>query len=101
MKKLVLFAVLFSSTVSFAQNSLIGRAQMKLDENKEDEALELIERALTSGKTKNMAGAYNMAGNVYGRILNAEILKASQNQPCDTGKFVSSLNKSLDYFTKS
>ena len=101
MKKLVLVAVLFSSTVSFAQNSLIGRAQMKLDENKEDEALELIERALTSGKTKNMAGAYNMAGNVYGRILNAEILKASQNQPCDTGKFVSSLNKSLDYFTKS
>lgn len=74
---------------------------MKLDENKIDEAAELIEQALTSGKTKNMAGAYNMAGNVYSRTLNEEILKAAQNQPCDTAKFVNALNKSVDYFNKS
>lgn len=101
MKKLLMFTVLFSSTISYAQNGLIDKAQMKLDDNKVEEAVEVIETALTSGKTKNMAGAYNMAGNVYGRILNAEILKAANNQPCDTAKFISALNKSLDYFTKS
>lgn len=101
MKKLLLFAVLFSSTISYAQNSLIDKAQMKLDDNKIEEAVEVIEPALTSGKTKNLAGAYNMAGNVYGRILNGEILKAANNQPCDTTKFISALNKSLEYFIKS
>lgn len=101
MKKLILLAVIFSATNSIAQNSLISKAQMRLDENKVDEAAEVIEPALTSGKTKNLAGAYNMAGNVYGRMLNAEILKAANNQPCDTTKFVNSLNKSLNYFVKS
>lgn len=102
MKKLLCMAlVLFPMCSMFAQNTLVYKAQEKVDENKLDEAASVMEQALTSGKTKNMAGAYNMAGVVQGKILSAEIAKAANKQPLDTAKFITALNKAVEYFEKS
>ncbi len=102
MKKLLCIAtMLFPMCSLMAQNSLIYKAQEKLDENKIDEAWAAIEPALTSGKTKNLAGAYNFAGVVQGKILSAEITKAAQKQPLDTMKFISALDKAVEFFEKS
>jgi tetratricopeptide (TPR) repeat protein len=102
MKKLLSIAVLLVPMCTItAQNSLVYKAQEKINENKLDEAAAVMETALTSGKTKNMAGAYNMAGVCQGKILSAEIAKAAQQQPLDTMKFISALNKAVEYFEKS
>lgn len=102
MKKLLCIAtLLFPMCSLMAQNTLIYKAQEKLDENKTDEAWAAIEPALTSGKTKNLAGAYNMAGVVQGKILSAEITKAAQKQPLDTMKFIKALDKAVEFFEKS
>lgn len=102
MKKLLCIALLlFPMCSMMAQNTLVYKAQEKIDENKLDEAATIMEQALTSGKTKNMAGAYNMAGVVQGKILSVEITKAAQKQPLDTVKFINALNKAVEYFEKS
>lgn len=102
MKKLLLIAMLLAPMASaFAQNSAIYKADEKINEGKLDEAAAIIEASLTSGKTKNLAGAYNIAGTVYGKILQGEIAKAAGHQPLDTAKFVSALDKSMTYFQKS
>lgn len=102
MKKLLCIAAMLLPMCSLmAQNSLIYKAQAKFDEGKMDEAWAAIEPALTSGKTKNLAGAYNFAGVIQGKILSAEITKAAQKQPLDTMKFINALDKSVEYFEKS
>lgn len=103
MKKVffVMSSAMLLATSSFGQNGLLITADTRMNENKLDEAAQLVETALTSGKTKNMAWAYNLAGNIQARIINDEITKATQNQPLDTTLFLKSLDKAIEYFTKS
>lgn len=84
-----------------AQNSLIYKAEGLLNENKIAEAEETLAPALTSGSTKDLARAYNLAGNIQSKYVDTEVRKAAANQPLDTALFVSSLNKAFDYFIKS
>lgn len=88
-------------TIANAQNSLISKAETLLGEDKVAEAAETLAPALTSGLTKNLAGAYNLAGNIHSRYVDTEIRKAAANQPLDTALFISSLNKAIEYFNKS
>lgn len=102
MKKLLVMAFLLAPMCfALAQNSAIYRADEKITDNKLDEAAAIIEPALTSGKTKNLAGAYNIAGTVYAKMLQAEITKAASKQPLDTARFISSLDKAVKYFEES
>lgn len=84
-----------------AQNSLFYKAQGLLEENKLLEAEKVIETSLTSGKTKKLARAYNLAAEIQARKLQKEILKAAKSMPLDTALFVQSLNKAYKYYTES
>jgi tetratricopeptide (TPR) repeat protein len=102
MRKFLLMAIALAPICSaFAQNSAIYRADEKINDGKLQEAAQIIEPALTSGKTKNLAGAYNIAGITYAKMLQAEIAKAASKQPLDTNLFISSLDKAVKYFEQS
>lgn len=102
MKKLLcVVALLFPMMSVMGQTALIYKAQEKIDDNKLDEAEEILDKVLTSGKTKDMAAAYNMAGVLQGKILQAEVVHAANKEPLDTVKFIKALNKAVDYFEKS
>ncbi len=102
MKKLfVTLAFMGAACVSFAQNSGIWKAEEKFDEGKFVEAADQMEAVLANPKTTNWAKAYNLAGNAQTRLLNPELVKASQGQPFDTTLFISGVDKAITYFTKS
>lgn len=102
MKKTLFSAIMLSATTSmFGQNSLVSKAQFLFDGNELQKAADMLAPALTSGKTKDLAHAFNLAGNIESRFMNQEIMKAAKNEPCDTALFISSLNKAVDYFIKS
>ena len=50
-------------------------------------------------KTTKFAEIYNQAGKLVSTQFNTELMKAANNQPLDTAKFVSSLDEMVDYFT--
>lgn len=106
-KTLCLTLLLSASTLSFGQ---ISKAQVALDENRIEDAKTAINKVLTpeaikeyeaKDNLKKIAEAYNIAGNIEGRILNPLITKAQKGQPFDTTLFVNSLKQSIEYFTLS
>ena len=103
MKSFLLTAcALLAAGSAFAQNSAYYKADVLFnEEQKTKEAAEAIEPALTNPKTTKLAAAYNLAGNIFGKMLSVEIEKASKREPIDTLLFISSLNKAVTYFTKS
>lgn len=96
-----LMALAVAVTCAYGQNMAIYKAQAKIDENKLKEAEEIITPALTNPKTTKLAEMYNLAGSIQIRFLQPELIKAAQQQPCDTALFVSSLEKAVQYYTKS
>lgn len=44
---------------------------------------------------------YNMAAELQAQIFNPELMKAAQGVPFDTTLFVTTLDKMVDYYTKS
>ncbi len=102
MKKLLLsLTVALVTATGWAQNSQIYKAQEQLGENKLKEAQSTMAEVLKNPKTKDMAYAYNVAGQVELRLLNEEISKYSARQPLDTLTFVNSLDKAVEYLLKS
>ena len=102
MKKIFsLAAVAACSMVSMAQNSVISKAAFLQEQNKTAEALEGLKSSFDNPKTTKFAEIYNQAGNLVSTQFNPELMKAAQNEPLDTAKFISSLNEMVDYFTKS
>ena len=85
-----LMALAVAVTCAYGQNMAIYKAQAKIDENKLKEAEEIITPALTNPKTTKLAEMYNLAGSIQIRFLQPELIKAAQQQPCDTALFVSS-----------
>ena len=79
-KFLLTVAVLITSSVTFAQNRLVNKADYAFRENKIDEAQGYLTEALTSGETKNMAKAWDLQGEIYQRIFSIELNKASQEE---------------------
>ena len=102
MKKIfTLVAVAACSMVSMAQNSVISKAAFLQEQNKSAEALEVLKSSFDNPKTTKFAEIYNQAGKLVSTQFNTELMKAANNQPLDTAKFVSSLDEMVDYFTKS
>ena len=89
------------AAVTFAQNSLVWKAEEKFEEQKYSEALALLEEAIANPKTTRLALAYNLAAKSYAQTFNPELMKAAQGQPFDTMLFVTSVDKAITYFTKS
>ena len=97
-KFLLTVAVLITSSVTFAQNRLVNKADYAFRENKIDEAQGYLTEALTSGETKNMSKAWDLQGEIYQRIFSIELNKASQKQPLDTTKFEKNLFDCLNAY---
>lgn len=102
MRKLFLsLAVVLATATGWAQDSQIYKAQEQLEENRLAEARETMAKVLANPKTKKLAYAYNVAGQVELRLFNEEISKYSAQQPLDTVAFVTCLDKAVEYLLKS
>ncbi|MBQ8098802.1 MAG: hypothetical protein IJ244_04695 [Bacteroidaceae bacterium] len=111
MKKIMfsLSAVLMTATAAFAQNSKVYKAADLLDEAEQDvetrdakyaEALNNLTEAFQNPKTKKLAFAYHLAGEVESRKVNVELEKMKVGK-ADTSKFITCFEKAIEYFTKS
>jgi hypothetical protein len=102
MKKLFLsLAVVLTAAAGWAQDTQIYKAQEQIGENRLKEAQATMAEVLVNPKTKKMAYAYNVAGQVELRLLNEEMSKYSSRQPLDTVAFVNCLDKAVEYLLKS
>lgn len=102
MKKIMFsLAAIMTAAVGFAQDGQIYKAQEQIGEGKFKEARETMKGVLENPKTKKLAYAYNVAGQVELRLLSTEADKHNQKQPLDTALFISSMDNAVKYFTKS
>lgn len=101
MKKILCsIALMLAVSTAFGQDKLVRKAQSLIDENKLDEAQTVLTEALTSGKTKKIALAWDVQGDIYQRIFAAELNKAAASQPLDTMKFAKNLYACIDAYEK-
>lgn len=101
MNKLLLsVAFMVASTGAFAQNGLVKKAQRAVNENKLDEAQTMLTEAMNSGKTKDMALAWDVQGDIYQRRFAEELNKAAAHQPLDTMAFAKNLYACIDAYEK-
>lgn len=101
MKKILCsIALMMAVSTAFGQDKLIRKAQSLIEENKLDEAQTTLTEALTSGKTKKMALAWDVQGDIYQRVFAAELNKAAAQQPLDTMKFAKNLYACIDAYEK-
>ena len=78
MKKLFLsLAVVLTTTMGWAQDAHIYKAQEQLEEGRLKEAQATMAEVLVNPKTKKLAYAYNVAGQAELRLLNEQIEKYS------------------------
>lgn len=101
MKKILCsIALILAASTAFGQDKLIRKAQSLIEENKLDEAQTVLTEALTSGKTKKMALAWDVQGDIYQRVFAVELNKAAESQPLDTMKFAKNLYACVDAYEK-
>lgn len=97
MKKILCsIALMLAVSTAFGQDKLVRKAQSLIEENKLDEAQTVLTEALTSGKTKKIALAWDVQGDIYQRVFAAELNKAAASQPLDTMKFAKNLYACID-----
>lgn len=101
MKKVILsLAITMISSMAYAQNMAVYKAEEQLNEGKIAEAEKTILPTLDNPKTTKLKLAYKLAADVESRILQKEIEKAASKQPLDTTKFILALDKAVECFTK-
>lgn len=121
MKKiLTLIACAFVATAGMAQST---KAQMKMDEGKHADAITILkaeldknaqdakaaaDKAAAKGKPADLskfnskaAGMYNQLGTCHAQLFNPELMKAANQQPLDTAKFVRELDEMVNSYNKS
>ena len=121
MKKAISLVILsLSAAAGMAQSP---KAQLKMDEGKFAEALEIVNEAIADNEkdaaeatakaqakgkpvvldkfNKKFAGLYNQGATCYAQIFNPELMKAANQQPLDTMLFVNSLDAMVEAYTKS
>lgn len=102
MKKFLALTFLVTCSIAgWAQNSVIYKAQTLLENNKPSEALEVLKSSFDNPKTTKFGEIYNKAGLCAAQLFNPELMKAAQNLPLDTTKFVNYLDEMVEYYTKS
>lgn len=101
MKKILCsIALMLAVSTAFGQDKLVRKAQSLIEENKLDEAQTVLTEALTSGKTKKIALAWDVQGDIYQRVFAAELNKVAASQPLDTMKFAKNLYACIDAYEK-
>ena len=101
MKKVIFsVALLMVSCMTFAQVKAVKEAKSLADSKKFDQAVNLINQALTNDETKSEANTWNVAGYVQKKISEEENTKAYLKQAFDTTKMYNSIYKMFEYFTK-
>ena len=101
MKKILCsIALMLAVSTAFGQDKLVRKAQSLIEQNKLDEAQTVLTEALTSGKTKKIALAWDVQGDIYQRVFAAELNKAAASQPLDTMKFAKNLYACIDAYEK-
>ena len=101
MKKVLLsFAVWAVASASFAQDLKIYKAEELMEEKNYTEAQKVIQDVIANPKTKKLAFAYFMAGEIEGRIINDQLEKMKSGT-CDSTLFIQALDNAIQYFTKS
>ena len=102
MKKIILsLAALMTAAIGFAQDGQIYKAQEQINEGKFMEARETMKAVLENPKTKKLAYAYNVAGQVELRLINGQITQMQQGADVDTTLFITSMDNAVEYLTKS
>lgn len=102
MKKLFLSVVLsVFAGMTFAQNSAIYKIEELVEAKKLDEAAKLCEEALANPKTTKFQEMYKLAADVQTQIFQPVYLSAARGIAMDTTVFSNSLEKAIDYYTKS
>ncbi len=121
MKKI--FSLAIFSLFTLAGMAQSPKAQLKMDEGKFAEALQVVNEAIADtdkdvqeatakaqakGKpvvldkfNKKYAGLYNQGATCYAQIFNPELMKAANQQPLDTTVFITALDNMITYYTKS
>lgn len=99
-KALCTLALVLAASTAFGQDKLIRRSQALIEEGKLAEAQTTITEALTSGKTKKIALAWDVQGDIYQRLFAEELNKAAAGQPMDTMKLAKNLYASVDAYEK-
>ncbi|MCM1108327.1 MAG: tetratricopeptide repeat protein [Clostridium sp.] len=117
-KVLCSMALLIAAGAVSAQDKLVKKSRALLDESvkvvelegglkentidveKVKEANDMLQPALTSGLTKNMAAAWDLQGDIYQRLFTVELNKAVAKQPLDTMAFAANLVACLDAYDK-
>ena len=117
MKKI--FSLAIFSLFAAAGMAQSAKAQLKMDEGKFAEALQIVqeaivdndaavkeatEKAQAKGKPvvldkqhQKYAALYNQGATCYAQIFNPELMKAANQQPLDTMLFVQSLDNMIDF----
>lgn len=102
MKKIICsLALMLFTTLSYAQNMAYYKAEEAMQKGKLDEAAAILEGALKNPKTTKFADMYNLAGRVHAQLFNPQLLNAAKGLPLDTAAFISELDKTITYYTKS
>ncbi len=101
MKKVLFSVALFmAASVVSAQESVVKEA--KANKNDPAKAAQILEPALVNPETANDPETWKLAGDFQKAIYDAENLKmfVPGNEPADTAKFYSSLEKMYEYYLK-
>lgn len=101
MKKIYLsLLAVMTASVASAQDMKIFKAEGLMEEKNYTEAVSVIKECINNPKTKKLALAYHLLGEIDSRIINDEI-EQMKNGSCDTTKFINALDEAVDAFTKS
>ncbi len=104
-KYLLIVATLLTATLSFGQvekaKMLVDEMAMNVDSAKLAEAKAAIDEALAKVKPNKAAYVYNVAGQVELRYISDLVDKVQRQEELDTAQFITSMDKAVEYFTKS
>ena len=101
MKKIYLsLLAVITASVASAQDMKIFKAEGLMEEKNYTEAISVIKECISNPKTKKLALAYHLLGEIDSRIINDEI-ENLKNGKCDTTKFINALDEAVESFSKS
>ena len=99
-KTLLSLLALMATATTQAQDMKIFKAESLMEEKNYNEAVAVIKECISNPKTKKLALAYHLLGEINSRILNDEISNL-QSGKCDTTRYINALEEAIEAFTKS
>ncbi len=100
-KTLLSLGLALLSSVAFAQNSVIYKADALIGKQEFQQASDELKAALSNPKTTKHAEIYNKLGECNAQLFNYHLMRASQGMPFDTVQFVDKLDTMVWAYTQS